>query len=427
MTHFRNALYAAAAGLLLWSVPAARAADEKPGDKPPIKIGFSIEQTGGLAAVGKTGLLAFQIWAENVNKKGGLLGRQVQLVFYDDQSNPANVPGIYTKLIDIDKVDLLISSYATNLVAPAMPIIMQKGRLFFGLFALGINVEFHYPKYFSMLVFGPDPKPEFSKGWFEIAMAQNPKPQTIALVTADAEFGRNALDGARDNVKKAGLKPVYDRAYPPTTVDYTPIVRAVQAANPDIVYVASYPPDTVGILKAVHEINYLPHFFGGTMVGTAAAAFRTQLGPLLNGVVVGENWEPAKTMDFPGIWDFLKEYQPKAKAEGVDPLGYFLPPFAYAEMQVLADAITATGGLDDTKLADYIHSHPFKTIVGEISFGPDGEWTKPQNLFVQYHGLKNNDIEQFRDDSHITILYPPQFKTGELIAPYGKAREAKEE
>jgi branched-chain amino acid transport system substrate-binding protein len=392
-------------------------------DKPPITIGFSIEQTGGLAAVGKTGLLAFQIWAEDINKKGGLLGRPIKLVFYDDQSNPANVPGIYTKLIEIDKVDLLISSYATNLIAPAMPIVMQKNRMFFGLFGLAVNSEFHYPKYFSMLVFGPDPKPTFSKGWFEIAMAQDPKPKTVALVTADAEFGRNALDGARQNVKAAGLTTVYDRAYPPSTVDYTPIVRAVQSANPDIVYVASYPPDTVGILHAVSELNYRPNFFGGTMVGTATAALRTQLGPLLNGIVVGENWEPAETMAFPGIWDFLKEYQPKAQAEGVDPLGYFLPPYAYAQMQVIADAITATGGLDEDKLAEYIHAHPFKTIVGEINFGPDGEWTKPKNLFVQYHGVKSNDVEQFRDDSHIAILYPNEFKTGTLISPYAKARE----
>jgi branched-chain amino acid transport system substrate-binding protein len=417
MLRAKSRILAAAALLALASI-AARA-----DDKPPITIGFSIEQTGGLSAVGKTGLLAFQIWADNVNKKGGLLGRQVKLVFYDDQSNPANVPGIYTKLIDVDKVDLVVSSYATNLVAPAMPIVMQKNRLFFGLFALAINVEFHYPKYFSMLVFGPDPKPTFSKGFFELAMAQNPKPKTVALVTADAEFGRNALDGARDNVKAAGLQIVYDKAYPPTTVDYTPIVRAVQATNPDVVYVASYPPDTVGILRAVKEIGYQPPMLGGTMVGTAAAAFRTQLGSLLNGVVVGENWEPAKTMDFPGIWDFLKQYQPLAKEQGVDPLGYFLPPFAYAEMQVLEEAIKQTGGLDEDKLADYIHTHPFKTIVGEISFGADGEWTKPQNLFVQYHGLKTNDIEQFRDDSHVAILYPPQFKTGELIAPYAKAGE----
>ena len=206
--------------------------------------------TGGLAAVGKSGLLAMQIWAENQNAKGGLLGRPIKLIYYDDQSNPATVPGIYTKLIDVDKVDLLISGYATNMVAPAMPIVMQKNRLFFGLFSLGINVEFHYPKYFSMLVFGPDPKPTFSKGWFDIAMAQNPKPQTVALVTADAEFGRNALDGARENVKKLGLNIVYDRAYPPTTVDFTPIVRAIGSAQPDLVYLASYPSDTVGFLRS---------------------------------------------------------------------------------------------------------------------------------------------------------------------------------
>src|SRR5437763_3549142 len=206
----------------------------------PITIGLSMALTGGLAAVGKSGLLAMQIWAENTNAKGGLLGRPVKLVYYDDQSNPSTVPGIYTKLIDVDKVDLVISGYATNMAAPAMPIVMQKNRLFFGLFSLGINTEFHYPKYFSMLVFGPDPKPTFSKGWFEIAMAQNPKPQTVALVTADAEFGRNALDGARENVQKLGLKTVYDRAYPPTTVDSTPIVRAVQASRYDTVYLALF-------------------------------------------------------------------------------------------------------------------------------------------------------------------------------------------
>ena len=406
-----------ALALLVLTLPA------RADNKPPITIGFSMEQTGGLAAVGKTGLLAFQIWAENVNKKGGLLGRQVKLVFYDDQSNPANIPGIYTKLIDIDKVDLLVSSYATNLTAPAMPIVMQKNRLFFGLFALAINVEFHYPKYFSMLVFGPDPKPTFSKGFFDVALAQNPKPKTVALVTADAEFGRNALDGARENVKKAGLQVVYDRAYPPTTVDYAPIVRAVQAANPDIVYVASYPPDTVGILRAANEIGYKPGIFGGAMVGSAVAGVRAQLGPLLNGITVGELWEPAKTMEFPGIWDFLKQYQAKAGTEGVDALGYFLPPFAYAEMQVLEEAITKTGGVDEDKLAEYMHGHTFKTVVGDITFGPDGEWTEPRNIFVQYHGLKDGNIEQFRDDKHITVLYPPQFKTGELIAPAAKAQE----
>ena len=415
MKHVRNALCALAALAAVFAAPPAWAAE-------PITVGLSMALTGGLAAVGKSGLLAMQIWAENTNAKGGLLGRPVKLVYYDDQSNPATVPGIYTKLIEVDKVDLVISGYATNMAAPAMPIVMQKNRLFFGLFSLGINEPFHYPKYFSMLVFGPDPKPTFSKGWFEIAMAQNPKPQTVALVTADAEFGRNALDGARENVKKLGLKTVYDRAYPPTTVDYTPIVRAVQASNPDLVYVASYPPDTVGIMRAINEVGLKTSMFGGALVGSPSAAVRTQLGPLLNGVVVVELWEPSPTMNFEGIWDFLKQYQAKAPAEGVDPLGYFLPPYAYAEMQILGDAITAVGSLEEDKLAQYMHSHSFKTIVGKISFGPDGEWTEPRPLFVQYHGIKGNDLEQFRDDSRITILSPKEYKTGDIVWPYNKAR-----
>src|SRR2546423_574548 len=209
---------------------------------------------------------------------------------------------------------------------------------------------------------------------------QNQIPGTGEARPADAECGRNALDGARENVKKIGLKTVYDRAYPPTTVDYTPIIRAVQAANPDIVYVASYPPDTAGLLRAISEIGLKTNMFGGALVGVATAAMRQQLGPLMNGIVVTELWEPAKTMEFPGIWDFLKQYQAKAPAEGVDPLGYFLPPFAYAEMQVLEQAITAVGSLDEDKLAQYMHSHPFKTIVGDLAFGPDGEWTEARPL-----------------------------------------------
>jgi branched-chain amino acid transport system substrate-binding protein len=282
------------------------AAEARADDKPPITIGFSMELTGPLAVVGKSGLLAFQIWAENINKKGGLLGRPVKLVYYDDQSNPANVPGIYEKLISVDKVDLLISSYGTNLVVPAMPVAIQHNRLFFGLFALAANNQFHYDKYFSMLVFGPDPQKAFSQGYFDQVMAQTPKPKTLAIVAADAEFSRNASDGARANAKAAGLDIVYDKTYPPTTVDYTPIVRAVQAANPDIVYVASYPPDTVGILRAIGEVGLKTQMLGGAFVGLPAAALKTQLGPLMNGVVNVELWEPVKTMEFPGVMDFIQ-------------------------------------------------------------------------------------------------------------------------
>ena len=115
--------------------------------------------TGGLAPNGKAALLAMQIWEQDINAHGGLLGRPVKLVYYDDQSNPSTVPGIYTKLLDVDHVDLVVSGYATNMIAPAMPVIMQHNRTFLSLFGLAANSEFHYPNYFSFTpTGGPNPK-----------------------------------------------------------------------------------------------------------------------------------------------------------------------------------------------------------------------------------------------------------------------------
>src|SRR5690242_7700985 len=199
----------------------------------PITIGFGMALSGGLAAGGKSALLAMQIWRDNVNAKGGLMGRPVRLINYDDQSNPATVPGIYTKLLDVDKVDFIVSGYGTNLIAPAMPVAISHDRVFLGLFGLAVNSEFHYPKYFSMLPTGPDPKHAFSEPFFKVVMAKEPKPKTLAIVAADAEYPKNASEGARDTAKSLGLKVIYDKSYPPSTADYSPIIHAVQATNPE--------------------------------------------------------------------------------------------------------------------------------------------------------------------------------------------------
>jgi branched-chain amino acid transport system substrate-binding protein len=415
MRNLSHALLAAAL-LVGGAAPAARAVE-------PIKIGFSMELTGPFAVVGKTGLLAFKIWEEDVNAKGGLLGRPVELVYYDDQSNPATVPGIYTKLLDIDKVDLLVSSYGTNLTVPAMPVAISHNRLFFGLLALAANDKFHYPKYFSMLPFGPEPVKSFAQEYFDLAAAQSPKPKTVAIVATDAEFQHKAAESARQHAKRVGMEIVYDRAYPPSTVDFSPIVRAIQAAQPDLVYIASYPSDTVGILRSVGEVGLHTKMLGGGLAGLQAAAIKMQLGEIANGVTNVDLWEPVETMKFPGVMDFIKKYQARAPAEGLDLLGYFLPPFAYSELQVLEEAVTATKTLDNDKLAEYMHSHPFQTIEGDLAFGPDGEWTEARPIWVQYHDIKGHDVEQFREPKTVTILAPAKFKTGEMIYPYAEARK----
>ncbi len=390
---------------------AAKAAD-------PIRIGLSISLTGGLSGGGKSALLAFQIWRDDVNAKGGLLGRPVELIDYDDQSNPSTVPVIYSKLLDVDKVDLVISSYATNQIAPAMPIVMQRKLLFMALFGTGVNDDFKYDRYFQILPNGPETKLGPSRGFLETAMTMNPKPQTVALIGADAEYAQNVIEGARETVKKLGLKVVYDRSYPPSSTDFTPIVRAVQAANPDVVFIASYPPDSVGLVRAANEVGLKPKMFGGGMIGLAFTPIKAQLGPLLNGIVAYDVYAPEPTMKFPGIDEFLKRYQEKAAAQGVDPLGFYLPPYAYSELQILGDAITKVGSLDQGKLADYIHNTTFKTIVGDIKFGANGEWAKERILFVQYQGVVGNDVNQFRQVGKQVIVFPAEYKSGEFKYPY---------
>jgi len=419
MPRFRALPFLAALIAAALALP-ARAAE-------PIKIGTGMALTGGLAANGKAAILAMKIWEEEINAKGGLLGRPVQLIYYDDQSNPSTVPGIFTKLLDVDKVDLICGDYGTNLLAPAMPVVIQHKMTFFALFGLDVNREFQYPKYFAMQpAGGPDPSAAFSKGFFEVAAAQNPKPKTLAIVAADAEFPHNAADGARKNAKEAGLQIVYDKTYPPTTTDYTPIVRALDAANADVVFSASYPPDAVGIVRAANEIGLKAKMFGGGLVGLQYASIKQQLGPLLNGIVNYDFWEPASTLsssaEFPGVLEFLKKYQTRAAAEGVDPLGYYLPPFAYANLQVLQAAVEGTKSLDQDKLAEWLRSNTIKTVVGDIAFGPNGEWKEARVLQVQFHDVQGSDLEQWKTADKQTVLWPEKYATGKPVYPFSSAK-----
>ena len=390
----------------------------------PIKIGYSMAMTGGLAANGKSALLAQKIWEEDINAKGGLLGRPVKLIFYDDQSSPAQVPGIYTKLLDVDKVDLIIGAYATAQIAPAMPIAIQKKKTLIGLMGLAVNSEFKYPNYFSMIPSGgANAKESFTKGFFDVAAAQNPKPQTIAIVAADQEFSRNAADGARENAKAAGFKVVYDKTYPPAQTDFAPIVRAIQATNPDLVVICSYPPDSVGMVRAVNEIGFKPKMIGGAMVGLQSTVIKAQLGPLLNGWVNYDYWLPFPKLTNPGVENLLKKYQARAQAEGVDPLGYYMAPWAYSQLQVLAQAVESTKSLDDKKIADYIRANTFSTVLGDVKFGANGEWAQPRMLAIQFHDIKSKDVEQFRKMDTQTLLAPKGYESGSVIYPYEKARQ----
>lgn len=385
--------------------------------QPPIKIGTTIGLTGPTASSGKIGMTTMKIWVEDINARGGLLNRRVDLVYYDDQGQPSAVPGLYTKLINVDKVDILLTS-GTNMTAPAMPVIMSHNRLVLASFALGVNEQFKYPRYFQTMPYGPDGKNELARGFFEVAAKLDPKPRSVALVGADAEFASVALEGARAQAKRLGFTVVYDKSYPPSNTSFGPILRAVQATNPDLVFVASYPPDSVGIVRAAREVGLKTTLFGGAMVGLQNAAIRQALGESLNDVVNYELYNAEPTVQFPGTKEFIARYREFAAKEGVDMLGFYLPPISYATLQIVEKAVTATNSLDDEKLANYIRSNTFKTVSGDIRFGRDGEWVEPRILMTQFRNIKGNGIEQFNEPGKQVILFPEGLKSGVVKAPY---------
>ena len=410
---FLGALMVTSMTAISFYSPITRAAE-------PLKIGFSMALTGGLAGAGKAALIAMEIWREDINKAGGILGRQVKFVYYDDATSPAKVPGIYSKLLNIDKVDLVVSSYGTNEIAPAMPIVMRKKLVFPSLFGLAVNDKFNYDRYFQIMPAGPVPKDDWSRGFFALASEQDPKPKTIALLSADAEFARNAVAGARRNAQKMGLKIVYDKTYPPGTADFSPIMRALIASKADMIYVGSYPPGSVGLVKSAKELGLKAKRFGGGMVGLQFAAIQKNLGPMLNGIVNYDFWVPEPTLKFQGVEAFLKKYQEKAKGKGVDPLGHYLPPYAYAYLQILGQAVNEVGSLDQGKIAKFMHDTTFDTVVGPVKFGANGEWAKTRTLQVQFRDVKPKDMSQFAGPGKRIVLYPKEWKSGEIQYPFRK-------
>jgi len=387
----------------------------------PIKIGFSIAQTGPLGAGGKAGLIALQMWRDDVNAKGGILGRKVEMIIYDDQGNPALTPGIYTKLLDVDKVDLLIAPYGTNPTAPIMPLVKQRGLLLMGNFSFEVNDRIQHDMWFNNSPLTDSVT--FSSGYFDIAKKIGAK--TVAFLAADAEFAQSLASGARNLATHSGFKVVYDQKYPPNTADFSSMIRAIKASKPDLVYVASYPGESVAIVRAANEIGVgeSVKMFGGGMVGLQFAPIMESLGSQLNGIVNYNPYVPEKSLEFPGMKDFLARYTPKAKAEKVDPLGYYLPPFNYAIGQILEQAITATKGLDQKALAKYIRDNEHKTIVGPVKYARNGEWSEGRVPLVQFSGVKDKDVEQFRQPGKQVILAPDKYKTGQLKYPYEKARK----
>lgn len=390
----------------------------------PFRIGYCLSLTGPVAGNTQSARLAHEIWREDVNRRGGLLGRPVELLCYDDQADASRVPDLYRQLLDEDKVDLVVGGYGTNTVLAAMPVIMERHRFFVGLQGLGVNDALAYPNYFAMIPTGPDPNPALTEGFFALAAEQSPRPRTVALLSADAVFSRNPILGAKDNAAKYGFPIVHEATYPLTTTDFTSVIDAVAKSECDLLFLCSYLEDSIGLVRAIHAHSFRPKLVGASMIGPQNAAVKTALGPLLNGFVNYEYWAPVPAMMFPGVQAFLATYQARAVGAGVDLLGHYTAPLAYAQMQVLAQAVEGTGSFEDARLAAYAREATFDTVMGSIKFGPKGEWATPRVLQVQFQGISGHDVAQFQNGSRQVVVSPPEQASGRLRYPYEEALTA---
>jgi branched-chain amino acid transport system substrate-binding protein len=390
-------------------------------EEPPIRIGMSTPQTGGLAGGGKPSLLGIEIWRDDINAKGGLLGRKVELVVYDDKSSASETPALYAKLIDIDKVDLLFAPYATVPTAPIMPLVKQRDLLLMGNFSFQVNSKVKHDMWFNCAPWGP--ADSWATGF--LGLGQKAGGKTVALLSADQEFAQNLITTARDVAKKMGLNIVFDQSYPPSTAEFSGIIRALNATKPDIVYVASYPPDSAAIMRAVNELGVGDNvkLFGGAMVGLQFGTVMASMGSLLNGVVNYNTWLPEPSMNFPGTKEFFEKYNKRAGDAKVDPLGFYIAPYGYAMGQMIEQAVNATKSLDQKGIAKYLHGHTMQTIVGPITFAEDGEWKESATVEAQFRGIKDKDINQFRQAGKQVILFPDNLKTGDLVTPFEAARK----
>jgi branched-chain amino acid transport system substrate-binding protein len=391
----------------------------------PIRIGYCLSLTGPLGSNGKTANLAHQIWAEGVNRRGGLLGRNVAMVCVDDETNPKLVADIYRRLLDVEKVDLLIGGYGDNSVSPAMPLVMERKRYLVAVMALAVNATLKYSNYFVMIPTGPHPPAALTEGFFELAARQVPKPQTLAILAADAPFSKAPIQGAKGHAEKHGFRVVSEELYSLSTTDFSTHIDDVASKNPDIVFFCSYLNDSAGLIRTISSSAFKPKLVGGAMIGPQNGSIKTQLGPALNGVVNYEYWLPVPALMYPGVAELIAEYQSRAQDFGADPLGYYVAPQAYAQMQVVEQAIIGANSLDDDELAEFTRNAVFKTVVGEVKFGDAGSWSEARVLQVQFQNIRSGALSEFKDPGTQVVVWPPDLASGALVYPYAKAKSSK--
>ena len=350
--------------------------------KNTIKIGYSLALTGKYAKTGRYQQEAFKMWAEEVNKRGGLLGQPVELIYYDDKSDPKTGVKLYEKLITHDKVDLVLGPYSSAVTNPVA----------------GVTEKYKYPmitagasssKIFAQgrkYVFGIySPAKDYMDGALALAKAKGLR--TVALLYADSVFPITSAKGVKDKAASYGLKIVYEEKYPRKTSDVSAQLSKIKSLNPDVILAASYFPDAVLITRQMKELDVNPKMAAFT-VGPALPAFGRDLGELADYVYGSSQWEPDPRLPFPQQKEWVERYKKRWNREPD-----YHAASGWSATQVMEACVKKVGSLNRDKIRDCLATTNMMTVHGQYTVDPvTGEQRGHEILLIQWQSGKKEIV-----------------------------------
>ena len=354
MTSWKRLAPVALAGVVFASLPLPVAA------QTPIKIGASMSVTGTYAKPGTYQKQGYDVCIDELNAKGGILGRKVELVIYDDQSTPATAVRLYEKLITEDKVDAVMGPYSSAVSEAVANVTEKYKKVMVAPLAATTSIFKKGRKYIFMVI---TPAENYLDGLIDMAAKRGLK--TVAIIHEDTLFPKASAAGTVEAAKKKGMQVVLQEAYPKGNTDFSALLVKIKAANPDVIAAGTYFDDAVAITRQMKELNVNPKMFGLT-VGGDLPEFYDLLKQNAEYVYGSTQWD--ESLPYPGQKEFLAAY--KAKFKGQEPS--YHTAAGYAGCLIYAEAVKKAGSLDADKVRDQLLKLETRTMLGDYKVDADG-------------------------------------------------------
>jgi branched-chain amino acid transport system substrate-binding protein len=370
MTSWKRLAPAALAGVVLASLPLPVDA------QTPIKIGASMSVTGTYAKPGTYQKQGYDVCIDELNAKGGILGRKIELVIYDDQSTPATAVRLYEKLITEDKVDAVMGPYSSAVSEAVANVTEKYKKVMVAPLAATTSIFKKGRKYIFMVI---TPAENYLDGLIDMAAKRGLK--TVAIINEDTLFPKASASGTAEAAKKRGMQVVLQEAYPKGNTDFSALLVKIKAANPDVVAAGTYFDDAVAITRQMKELNVNPKMFGLT-VGGDLPEFYDLLKQNAEYVYGSTQWD--ESLPYPGQKEFLAAY--KAKFRGQEPS--YHTAAGYAGCLIYAEAVKKAGTLDADKVRDQLLKMEIRTAFGDYKIEPDGFQVAHKMVMLQWQDGK---------------------------------------